>query len=635
VRKFRWVAIFGLFISLAAAEAAPPSVPLIPTAEFAALPFIQKPVLSPDGRSIAAQRIVDGKTMIVIFDVDRADAVAKTVPVGKPTVASMRWAGNSKLLLQVRFTQRVGAINVPVLRLVSIDAEAGSVQILDAKSRGIYAGDLLYVDPNGRSLLVSSQADIYSTPSVKRIDLTSGASTEVEKARANIWRWYADENGAVRAGVAYDGARYTIWYRESANDSLHEIHGKLQNADDSSVDRLIFHGGNIWVLTNARTGRFGVYDYDVKTGAIGQAVFEHPEVDVDDVLFNATTGDLSGVRYQDERPRVFWRDPQLKILQSQLDLAVPNAINLPMGWSNDQQRVLVWSASGADPGRYFLLDRNSRQMHAVAESYPDIDPDQLAPVHPVRYQARDGLQLRAYLTLPRGRDPKSLPLIVFPHGGPFARDEGTYDPTAQFLANRGYAVLQPEVRGSTGFGKDFVAKGYGQVGKAMQDDLDDGVDWLIRSGQVDPKRVCIVGMSYGGYAAMWGAIRNPDRYRCAASWAGLSDLPSIMHYDVDQFSASRYFRNWRKQFATDEELRTVSPIRYAERMKVPMLIGHGEDDDTVPPEQSHRMVKALTAAGANVTSVFYKNSKHSFGSSKDFEDWLAHLGAFLAKYNPA
>jgi dipeptidyl aminopeptidase/acylaminoacyl peptidase len=275
-------------------------------------------------------------------------------------------------------------------------------------------------------------------------------------------------------------------------------------------------------------------------------------------------------------------------------------------------------------------------MHAVVAPYPGIDPARLAPVKMVRYPARDGLSLPSYLTLPRGRDPRGLPLIVMPHGGPFERDHWEYDPVVQFLANRGYAVFQPQFRGSTGYGKDFVAKGYGEWGRKMQDDLDDGADWLARSGQIDPKRVCIVGTSYGGYAAMWGAARNPERYRCAASMSGVADVQAMLRYDRKLFSATRYFREWRTKVGGEGkgDLAAVSPINYADRIKVPLLIGHGEDDDNVPVTQSRAMVEALGKANAAVTSVFYKDGGHGFTSSKDFEDWLKRLEAFLARYNP-
>jgi len=176
-----------------------------------------------------------------------------------------------------------------------------------------------------------------------------------------------------------------------------------------------------------------------------------------------------------------------------------------------------------------------------------------------------------------------------------AVDAGCTDPLVQFLASRGYAVLQPEFRGSTGYGKAFVERGYGQWGRGMQDDLDDGVDWLVKTGQVDAKRVCIMGMSYGGYAALWGAVRNPDRYRCAVSWAGVSDLDNLMKYDRKSFSAIRYFREWRAKVAGDaKDLSAVSPIKYADKLKIPVFISHGENDARVPVKQSHLMVDALT-----------------------------------------
>ena len=312
-------------------------------------------------------------------------------------------------------------------------------------------------------------------------------------------------------------------------------------------------------------------------------------------------------------------------------------MNLPIDWSRDEKRVLVYSAGASDPGRYFLLDQATAKMHPVVDPYPSIDPSLLAEVKPIKYRARDGLELPGYLTLPRGREAKRLPLIVLPHGGPFARDEWSYSPLVQFLANRGYAVLQPQFRGSIGYGKDFVSRGYGEWGKRMQDDIDDGVDWLARTGQVDPKRVCIVGASYGGYAAMWGAIRNPERYRCAASWAGVSDVEAMLRYDRKIFSAPRYFREWRTKVAGEGKFdpAAISPIRFADRLKTPIFIAHGEKDDNVLPKQSRDMVAALTKAGRSVTSAFYEDSSHDFDSNADFEDWLKRLEAFLARHNPA
>ena len=628
-----------LLAALAAtcASRAEAAAPLIPIQDFAALPAMQMPVLSPDGHHVAAVSVDNGKTALVVVDADRPEAPPSSVALGKTDVVDIDWAGSQRLLLRVRGAQMMEHLGmVPFTRLFAMDLATGESRFVDRGSRGFLGGDVLYTDPTGGWALVSSQDNPASTPSVKRIDLATGKATTVEGARPGVWSWYADARGFVRAGVSYeDGTHYGLWYRDQPGEKLTHIKGKLPKDDDSRVDRLIFRGSNNWIVTNARTGRFGLYRFDAQSATIGAAVFENPDVDLDQVRYDPATGNIIGITYQDDRSRVLWIDPDMKALQAKLDRALPDSVNVPVGWSLDRMRVLVWSGAPESPGEYFLLDRSNLQMHPVIDLYPAIDPALLSPTKPIRYQTRDGLVLRGYLTLPRGRDPKGLPLIVLPHGGPFARDNWGYDSLVQFLANRGYAVLQPEFRGSTGLGKDFVAKGYGQIGKKMQDDLDDGVDWLARSGQIDPKRVCIVGMSYGGYAAMWGAIRNPERYRCAASWAGPSDLPAMMRYDREQFGASRYFSEFRKQYPSNSELADVSPIRLADRFKVPLFIAHGEDDTTVPPEESHRMVSALTKAGANVTSAFYKDSKHAFGSSADREDWLKRLGAFLARYNPA
>ena len=619
------------------AQASAATITKISAADFAALPILIKPVLSPDGHRIAARNVTDGKTTIVVIDADQPDRLLRTIPVEKMSAFSLKWAGNRRLLVTLMAKQMLFGSEIPYLRLVSIDVDNGTVQVLDRKSQGILAGDVLYADPSGSWALVASQDDIYSYPSIKRIDLSTGSATLVEKARDGIWDWYADDCGVVRAGVAYSGRKWTLWYRDKPDEKLRVLKGKLEKDDGGAIDKFIFRGDESWILTNERTGRFGLYKYDTKTATIGAAIFEHPEVDVDDILYDRATGKISAIEYEDDRERVHWLDPEIKALQARIDKALPEAVNLPTDWSDDNKRVLVWSYSASDPGRYFLLDRGTRKMSPVVDPYPRIEPAALAKVKAVQYQARDGLSLHAYLTLPREREPKGLPLILMPHGGPFVRDHWEYDSMVQFLANRGYAVLQPEFRGSTGYGKSLVEKGYGEWGRKMQDDLDDGVDWLARTGQIDPKRVCIVGGSYGGYAAMWGAIRNPDRYRCAASLAGISDLPAQMNYDKQLFSATRYYREWRTKVGGvgNADLRAVSPLTYVAQVKVPLLIGHGEADENVPPSQSHKMVEGLTKANIHVTSAFYKEDGHGFDNATDLEDWLKRLEEFLTKYNPA
>lgn len=638
--KLRWLIMLAAIAGPVevSAESAPTSPQKISLKDLASLPLISRPLLSPDGRRIAALAKADSKSRIVILNADDPLARSSAIALGSTNVAKARWAGNQKLLLTVEATQKWEGEEISFLRLLSIDTATGTTMVMDRKSQGIYAGDVLYTDPTGSWALVASQDNIWVFPSVKRIDLATGEATVVEKERNGVWDWYADEKGVVRAGMAYDGRKWTVWYRDKPGEKLRAIRGKIAKDDNAAVDRIVFgRGDKSWIITNERTGRFALYKFDLKTGEVGQAIFEHPEVDIDDVTYDTLTGEIEAVEYEVDRPRIEWLDPEMKKLQARLDKALPNATNVTVDWSDDDQKVLVWSGSASDPGSYYMLDRSKSTMNAVASPYPAINPVQLSPVTMVKYQARDGLTVPAYLTLPRGRDAKGLPLIVLPHGGPFVRDQWEYDPLVQFFANRGYAVLQPQFRGSTGFGKEFVTKGYGEWGRKMQDDLDDGVEWLTKTGQIDPKRVCIVGSSYGGYAAMWGAIRNPDRYRCAASYAGVSDLPAMMRFDRRLFAATRYFREWRTKIGGEGkiDLAAISPINSASSLRIPVLIGHGEKDERVPVKQSRKMVETLTKAGADVTSAFYKESGHGFDNAADLENWLSQLEKFLAKHNPA
>ncbi len=418
------------------------------------------------------------------------------------------------------------------------------------------------------------------------------------------------------------------------------IKGKREKIDDDgAVDSLRFLSGDNsgLIVTNSRTGRFAAYRYDFATGTIGDAVYENPSVDISTVMVDPVSGVVSGVSYEDDRRRMMWLDPKMRALQARIEKALPGAEDDVVNQSSDGNRLLIWSGGAADPGTYYLFDRAAARFTAIVQPYEKLAQVALAPVKAVQYKARDGLTIPAYLTVPLHRPDHDLPLILMPHGGPFARDDWSYDPFVQFLASRGYAVLQPEFRGSTGYGREFVEKGYGQWGRKMQDDLDDGVDWLVKSGQVDARRVCIMGASYGGYAALWGAIRNPERYRCAISLAGVTDLDAMLKYDRRSFAATRYFREWQAKIAGEDkiDLDTVSPLPQQARLSVPVLIAHGEQDTTVPPRQSHLLVAALEKRHADVQSVFYKEAPHGFSKPEDMTDYLKRVEAFLAKHNPS
>ncbi|MEO8113671.1 MAG: S9 family peptidase, partial [Phenylobacterium sp.] len=309
-----------------------------------------------------------------------------------------------------------------------------------------------------------------------------------------------------------------------------------------------------------------------------------------------------------------------------------------VSWTNDRQKIVVLVDSPEDGPAYALVDLGTRKGTWLGGQYEALKPDDIAPVKAIRFKAKDGLELSGYLTLPRGAAPKNLPLVVFPHGGPAARDEPGFDWWAQAMASRGYAVLQVNFRGSDGFGWDFLKAGFGQWGRKMQTDLSDGVRHLAAEGTIDPKRVCIVGASYGGYAAMAGPTLDPGVYRCAAAYAGLSDMRRFVTWSrgQDGLAAQRWWTRFMgAENAKDPSLSEISPAKHADRVNVPMLLIHGKDDTTVPLEQSRIMADALKAAGKPVELVVLDSTDHWLSRGDTRLSMLQAVVAFLEKNNPA
>lgn len=611
----------------------------IPVEAFAQLPFLSDPVLSPDGRSIAARVSSGGLDRIAIYNLS-ANAAVKPLLFStgdKATLRFLRWAGPSRLLVSVMMMGSFYGLPLPTTRLFAYDVSTNQATLL-GKGRGMLGDDVIWIDPDGRSILLSSQNTVLDPPSVDRIDLVNGTSTLVQPSKPGVWSWFADEAGIVRAGVDYGSRRLKIYYRPSAGAELRRLETiRIAEAEDSVIDAIGFvpASDKVYVISNAANGRFGVYRYDFAKDEVGEAVFEHPRVDVSSLTMAGSS--IEAVHYEDDRPRVKWFNPDMTALQAVIDGVLKNKDNRILGRSRDRNVVLLWSGGGHDPGTYYVFNRAAKRMDGFAAPYDKLQDATFAPVEAMEYKARDGLTIPAYLTLPKRKPAAALPLIVMPHGGPFVRTGWTFDPWVQFLADRGYAVLQPNFRGSTGYGRDFVAKGFGQWGTGMATDLDDGVDWLVKQGLVDPKRVCLMGASYGGYAALWGAIRAPERYRCAISFAGVTDVRAMLRFDAKAMSASRYFKQWRKRVEGEEKgnLAAISPLQQAQRLSVPILVAHGEQDSNVPPAQSRKLVKVLEQRRAPVESVFYKDAGHNFRKAEDSIDFLKRVEAFLARHNPA
>lgn len=634
---------------LAAASGALAQDKTAPTAEKVAAPtaadfgkkaFIEGPVLAPDGHAYAARAYVKGEVKLVVVTPrpGQAPQIRLFAMPSKQEMVWYRWAGPNRLLVSLAFNSIWEDQEKRITRVAIVDLVTGKQMPMALHEEGFEGDNVIYVDPKGDYALLTVQPTPYDWPNVYRFDLATGQPKQVVASVENVWDWYADSGGVVRAGVGFEDNKWWVLYRDNESGKFQRTtkRSRDQLAENIAWFRVIPGKSSGYALALTQEGRFGLRRYDFIKDELGEVVWQHPQVDVDDVDFGPD-GEPIAIYYTDDRDRVVWLDPELKRWQAGFDKAIPGAVNQVVSYAKDHSRALVRTGSAHEVPVYMVYDKASKHLEMTATPYEAMMNHALSTVEPISYKARDGLEIPGYLTLPRGRDPKALPLIVMPHGGPFARDKWEYDYWVQFLASRGYAVLQPNYRGSTGYGSKFVEAGTGAWGRGMQDDIDDGVKWLVGKGIADAKRVCIMGGSFGGYAAMWAAARNPEIYRCAISFAGVSDVRSQLNFQSSAFSAPRYFRDWRQRVAgaAKFDFDTISPLKHADKINVPLLLVHGTADTRVPFSQSRKLHEALARLGKPHEWVVYKDETHFLEDPANATDFLQRVEAFLNKHNPA
>jgi dipeptidyl aminopeptidase/acylaminoacyl peptidase len=624
----------------AAPSAPPPVVPPRIAAEVFAKPSSYTGMqLSPSGTQVVARAIVNDTECLVVRDLETGKARLISLPA-KVELVWFGWAGDDRILFSFGSGVRWFDRDAYATRLIAYDLRTDKPVFIGRRDGGLEGDDVLYVDPAGEWLLLALQRTPYEYPAVFRADLGTGALREVVDAQRHVWDWYADRAGVVRTGIGYRGDSWFMVYRKSADEKFRRTAGADYGDRATLLDMLslIRDSDEGFLLSDEKTGRLALYRYNFATGALGELVFESPTNDIDDFSLSEDGRSVVSVEYVDDRQRTAWLDPTLRTHQDRIDGTLPGRMNHFVSRSQDGKRFLVWSGAANDPGSYYLYVPGNALLKQVAVVHDGLNPAQLPATAYTGYPARDGLEIPAYLTLPLGREPKGLPLVVMPHGGPYGvRDELGYDNEVQFLANRGYAVLQPNYRGSAGYGAGFYQQGQGQWGRRMQDDLDDGVDWLVGQGIVDPKRVCLVGSSYGGYAALWGATRNPERYRCAASFAGVTDVGRQLKYQLNSFGDRRGRKDWRSTVEGEDgfDLDSISPYFGVAGLRVPVLLAHGEQDQIVPVRQSEMYASALKKAGKAHEHVVYPGEGHGLSDADNLADWLRRLEVFLARHNPA
>lgn len=623
------------------------AVERLPIEDFARPPDMSRARLSPNGKSVAFLREQGGRTIIFISSLDEAKGARidpGTAPFANDApkeVEGFVWVNDQRLLISTAVWQsRYGvlATDTNARNTVGISGyemiPPGSIHapptfIRDVLARGFTSEPvLLMVD---RHDVMGGNPE---NPDIVKVDTSTGSMTVVAKNPGKVVSWSADNHGVVRLGVMARDKLSGIIYREKADDPWKELlpmQERLARFRSLGYDAAT---GKFLVVTLDETRHWVPCRLDPETKELGEPLLTDndydifaPRVDprVDNIPLNAPIygpGDqgLLGFRYFTDAPRVKWLVKEFADYQRKIDRGLPNTVNIPVEISQDGKRILWFAYSDQDPGTYLLTDLEHRTLKPVGKRMGWIKPAQMAQMLSLKYTARDGVVIHGYLTAPVGHEAKNLPLIVMPHGGPWVRDVWEFDPLVQLLANRGYAVLQMNYRGSPGYGQELFEKAQREIGGKIQDDIEDAARWAITTGIADPKRVAIFGGSYGGYSALFGLGKNPDLYRCGISFAGVTDWLDIFQRRRNDPDYKRANEFWREQIGDPdkdaERLRAASPVNFADKIVAPVLIIQGKEDRIVPPQQANLMIAALEKSGRKPERLFVSKTGHNFGDEK-------------------
>jgi dipeptidyl aminopeptidase/acylaminoacyl peptidase len=601
-----------------------------PLEAFARLPDFRLPTLSPDGARYAAIEPEAGRGALVLHRLDEPDVRLVLAAPERAHLDWFDWAGNDRLIYTVSFPGLRGAAETIETRLYVVSAAGGRPRALpqedDGHSVQVGSDVIGHAAGDWDHVLVNRPWD--GRFWAFRLDLRDGSLRQLERGTANTASWLADSAGQLRVRVDVDGLTKSIYGRVSPQESFHLLL-RYELDKGPAVLPLALDPADpavLYVASDRQTGRLAIYRYDMARNEFGPLLFGHPSLDLSDIA-TAPDGRIIGYIYRDDLPQAVYLDDAAKARQARIDRALPGTVNPVVSESEDGRRALVIATGPQEPGSLYLDEEGRPGLRLLARNFPDLARSALAPVESFRYAARDGVSIPAYLmrlAAAQGR----LPLVLLVHGGPSARDDMSFDMIAQFLASRGYAVLQPNFRGSTGYGRAFEERAVGSWGRAMIDDLADGARALIAKGVADPARICVVGASYGGYAALMSAVRDPALYRCVASISGLTDL-SLFLSEMAQFRFADARSRAIRASAPDGDFDAISPLAQAARITVPVLLVHGQDDRIVLVRHSELMDRALRRAGKPHELVLVEHGDHNYSGERLRGILLGALERFL------
>ncbi|MFO0575882.1 MAG: S9 family peptidase [Polyangia bacterium] len=491
--------------------------------------------------------------------------------------------------------------------------------------------DELHDDP--ASLLVGLNRRKAEVFDVYRVNVKSGQLTLIAENPGNITSWFADHNGQVRAATTSDGVNTSLLYRADGKAPFKTVL-TTSFKEQLTPQFFTFDNTRLYATSNLKRDKQAIVVLDPATAKEEQVLFEHPEVDADHLSYWRHRKVVACAHFMTWKPERKCMDADTEALYKKLEQRLPGYLVDITETNKKEDRLIVLARNDRSRGSYFLYDRGTDKLSKLADAAPWLDEKQMAEVKPITYRSRDGLTIHGYLTVPKGAEPRGLPVVVHPHGGPWARDEWRYNPAVQFLANRGYAVLQMNFRGSTGYGRTFWESSFKQWGGAMQNDISDGVKYLTEQGIIDPRRACIYGGSYGGYATLAGLAFSPELYACGIDYVGVSNLFTFMKSIPPYWKP--YLETMYEMIGHPEKdkalLEARSPVFHANKIRAALFVVQGKNDPRVNINESDQMVEALKKRGIDVPYMVKDNEGHGFRNEENRFEFYEAMEKFLAKH---
>jgi dipeptidyl aminopeptidase/acylaminoacyl peptidase len=600
---------------------------MIPLRDFFKNPESSAYQLSPNGKYLSYLAPFNQRMNVHIKNVETQE-ITRITKLKDRDVAGYMWVTSERLIYVRDFG---GDENYHILA-VNID---GSNDVDLTPFEKVKAGLIDDLENDDDHVLVSLNTRNPQFFDPYRLNIHTGELTILAENPGYITSWMTDHDGKLRLATATDGVNTSLLYRKTEADEFQNV---LTTNFKESVSPLFFTFDNqhIYAASNLGRDKSAVVLFDVEKGVEIEMLFSHEAVDVSGLSYSKKRKVLTMISYTTWKRQYHFLDTERADLQARLTQELSGYEVAISSANKAEDTFLVRTYSDRSLGAYYIYFQNEDRLEKISEVSPWLDENELAEMKPIQYQSRDGLTIHGYLTLPKGGTAKNLPVVVNPHGGPWARDGWGFNPEIQFLANRGYAVLQMNFRGSVGYGRAFWEASFKQWGLSMQDDVTDGVNWLIKQGIADKEKVAIYGGSYGGYATLAGITLTPDLYACAVDYVGVSNLFTFMETIPpywEQFRQMLYEMVGNPDDATDNaRMKATSPVFLIDEIKAPLLIAQGANDPRVAQAESDQMVAALQKNGIDVEYLLKTDEGHGFRNEENRFEFYEAMEVFLSKY---